>query len=118
MDYSSKAFLTSKIYDNKSKSTKTYLYIVYSGKDWMFYESAKDTDAKNIPLTKLHSNVGTRAYISEEVSLNPSKTYLQSKTNTNWEFRLYGKKYYSDITIYSDYIKGYLDYINDNYPSQ
>lgn len=109
----STVFLRSwKLADGKL-SHQVYVADTYYG-GWRFYQSATDSDGKDLEFTSINRSVGTCGRYTgcshnEHVGISVSKAYLESKKTTGMRFRVYGKGGQETFTLPGDYIADYLN---------
>jgi hypothetical protein len=89
-----------------------HLSIKYTSDKWRNYDSASFSDENQVDITLISSSAvgcsGSSCDYTEVMELNLSDDFLRSNMETGFSIGFNSRKVTNNITIPSDYIKGYL----------
>lgn len=84
------------------------LYVTFSGKDWIFFDSAYDIDGNRLDFVEIDREVSTSSGITEDFALNLSEDYLESAAEKGMNVKFVGQRGERTLVLKPHYIEGYL----------
>ena len=90
------------------------LYVSYwSQTGWSFFDSARDSNANELKVTKIDSEVNTNATVEEKVMIILSKDYLIKNKEKGLDIKLQGRRGSEVLKVSPEYITGFLDKLEE-----
>ncbi len=112
-DWQVHAYLLRAMKDQKTGQGFIQLYVSHEDTDWLFFNSAADSDGNNLEFIRLNQEASTAtqygAGIVEDFALSMNEDYLRKKAKDGLVIRVYGKKGNRMLAVPGYYIQGFLD---------